>query len=156
MWDILLPAAAWLQELPPIKSLRASAWTYPLVNATHILGFALLFGAIAVADLAILRRGRLAAANDLAVRVALAGFALAAATGVVLFAVRALAYLQNPFMLAKVILIVLAGLNAFTLRRLARNEDRSPDGAIVQRACAAASLGFWMAAIVSGRLIGFW
>ena len=129
---------------------------YPIVNAAHIAGIGLLFGAIAVADVAILRRGRFVSAEDgPPIRIALAGFTLAAVTGVVLFAVRASAYAQNPFMGTKLALIALAGLNVFTLRLLARR-SRSNGRSVQQRAAAAASLAIWTAAIGSGRMIGFW
>lgn len=43
-----------LQNLPWVAALRASRWVYPLVNTGHILGLALLFGAIIPLDLRML------------------------------------------------------------------------------------------------------
>ena len=156
MWDALLNFTDSIQALDAVRALRTSTWAYPILNAAHIAGIGLLFGAIAVADAAILRRGRLDPAQDgPPIRIALVGFSLAAATGVVLFAVRASAYAQNPFMGAKLALIALAGVNVFALRWLVRRSQ--PNGRSVrQRAAAGASLAIWTAAIGSGRMIGFW
>ena len=88
-------------------------------------------------------------------RIALVGFTLATATGFVLFAVRANAYAQNPFMGIKLGLIALAGANALVLRWVAYRSTNQP-GSIQQRTAAGASLAIWTAAIGSGRMIGFW
>ena len=40
-----------LQELAPVAALRSARWTYAAVNAGHITGIALLFGAIVPLDL---------------------------------------------------------------------------------------------------------
>ena len=45
---------AFAQGLAPIVALRGSTWTYPLVNAAHIVGLALLLGGITPLDLRLL------------------------------------------------------------------------------------------------------
>ena len=40
-----------LEQLPFVAELRNSRWTYATVNASHIVGIALLFGAIVPLDL---------------------------------------------------------------------------------------------------------
>jgi hypothetical protein len=153
MWDAVLTWTDWAQALGPVRALRVSSYAYPLVNAAHIIGLALLFGAIAVADVGILREGRYDAADHgPAIRIAIAGFALAATTGLILFAVRASAYAQNPFMWGKLALIAVAGANAFGLRQLARRQQRI---SLLERTAAVSSLAIWIGAIVSGRMIGF-
>lgn len=156
MWDVLLNLTDAVQALDLVRALRTSNWAYPILNAAHVAGIGLLFGAIAVADVAILRRGRLdRAADALPVRIALVGFALATATGLVLFAVRASAYAQNPFMGIKFGLIALAGANALLLRWVA-SRSAPQHCSVRQRTAAGASLAIWTAAIGSGRMIGFW
>ena len=43
-----------LQDAALVGALRRSRWVYPLVNAGHIVGLALLFGAIVPLDLRLL------------------------------------------------------------------------------------------------------
>lgn len=156
MWDAVLTLTLGLQDLSWVRALRTSTWVYPFLNAAHIIGFALLFGAIAVVDLATLRRGAYSPKHDTPiVRVALIGFGIALTTGLILFAVRANSYIQNPFMAAKLALILLAGINAAILHRKSRIpiERGSLRSA---RTSAASSLTFWVATICTGRLVGFW
>jgi len=40
-----------IEGLAPVAALRASRWTYASVNTAHIVGFALLLGAIVPLDL---------------------------------------------------------------------------------------------------------
>ena len=77
----MLGAAEWIQGLGPVRALRVSSYTYPLVSAAHVAALGLLFGAIAVVDASVVRRGRLDLARHLgAIRTALGGFAGAAVT----------------------------------------------------------------------------
>ena len=81
-----------LQNLEPVAALRASRWDYPLVNAGHIAGIALLVGAIVPLALRLLGAWR-SVPLDLLARVlqpvALAGLALAVLCGFLMFAVSA-------------------------------------------------------------------
>ena len=86
--------ADWLQALQGSDvagALRNSRWAYPIVNTGHIVGIALLFGAIVPLDLRLLGLWRTAPLDALArtaVPVAVFGFGLAAACGALLFSVR--------------------------------------------------------------------
>src|SRR5262245_14672891 len=90
--------------------LRSSKWIYPLVNAGHIAGIALLFGSIAAFDLRLMgawRRVPLDALSRVLVPVAAAGLALAAACGGLLFIVKATEYAASPLFRAKMIMLVI-------------------------------------------------
>jgi hypothetical protein len=66
------------------QALRASIWLYPLVNTAHVVGIALLFGAIAPLDLRLMGCWKSVPLHHLAraaVPVAMAGLLLAAGTG---------------------------------------------------------------------------
>ena len=96
-------ALAWLQSSALGMFMRGSGpWTYPVVNLIHILGVATLFGAVLILDLRLLgawRRAPLPAIATAAAPVAMAGFALAAASGACLLATNALEYEDNPILL---------------------------------------------------------
>ena len=134
--------AAALEATGFARTMRESLALYPAVETLHIIGFALLFGAIATCDLRLLSGG---AAPVLAQRVAAFGLALAAPAGLMLFATEATAYLHNPVFLAKLGLIALAlGNIALFHSRLASS-----------RVAGAASLALWLGVIVCGRLIAY-
>ncbi|HEV7268314.1 MAG TPA: DUF2214 domain-containing protein [Falsiroseomonas sp.] len=140
--------------------LRRSAILYPLVNAAHILGIALLFGAIATLDLRLLGAFRGHALGQLGPplqRVAAAGLAVAAVTGALLFTTRPLAYAENPAFLLKLGLVALGVVNAALLHRggLWRRALAAGEAPAALKAAALLSLLAWIAAVLAGRWIGF-
>lgn len=152
MQDVLLA----LERLAPVALLRTSGLLYPVVNALHILGIALLVGAIAAFDLRLLgviRTGDWRSTLHSNAPVAAAGLLLTLATGVLLFSVRASVYVQNPALWVKWGLILLALLNIALFYRLLRGAAAAPTAGM--RGCAALSLIFWIAAIFAGRWIAF-
>ncbi len=116
-------ALDWLQSSALGMFMRGSGpWTYPVVNLVHVLGVATLFGAVLILDLRLLgvwRRAPLAPITTVAAPVAMAGFAVAAASGVCLLAANALEYENNPVLLVKFSAIGLGFVNAIVLRRTA-------------------------------------
>ena len=135
-----------------------------VVNLIHILGIATLFGAVLILDLRLLgvwRRAPLAAITAAAAPVAMAGFAVAAASGACLLAANALEYEGNPFLLVKFSAIGLGLTNAVALRRTAAwrshaTRDLSPSEARTLALMGGVSLISWLTAIAAGRMIGYW
>lgn len=128
------------------EHLKESRWTYPLVNAGHIFGLALLLGAVLPMDVALLRGHR-----DVArLRTwAATGLALAVLFGAVLFATQATDYLGNTAFRIKMALL------AFALVNLALHARMSRLGLVRMRAAAVISLLLWPAILVAGRLIAY-
>ena len=144
----MIETAAALEATVVAQFLKASRWVYPLVNAGHILGIALLVGAVIPMDVAVLR-GRAVAAVGLLRPWSIAGFALAAACGALLFVTQATDYVESPWFLAKMGVLALAVLNAAVHVRLDRFPPRQ------RRQAAIASLVLWPAALVLGRMIAY-
>ncbi|MEQ8804954.1 MAG: DUF2214 domain-containing protein [Rhodospirillales bacterium] len=151
-----------LAATAPAQMLKASFWVYPLVNAGHILGIALLVGAIAVLDLRLLglfRKVPAAALAAGAVPVAAIGLFVATVTGFLLFAVKPLDYAGSSLFLGKLAVIAAAVLNLILVRRnarwrrIAQGGPVEPDGAL--RLAGLLSLALWTAALVLGRLVGY-
>jgi len=144
-----------LENLDLVVALRRSVWAYPVISWLHIIGIGLLFGSIAVVDLHLL--GLMRKLDGHAVRhalvpVAIAGFWLAAVTGLLLFAPAAREYLASPFFRLKLVLLLLAGGNTTLLRVLDRRGTwRQAAGAV----CGLVSLTLWMAVIFAGRMLAF-
>jgi hypothetical protein len=151
--------AAWVEGWPVAGFLRGSATAYLLVNAAHILGLGLLLGAILPLDLrlaGLFRRAPLAVLGPFLVRVAAAGLALAAATGLLLFSVRPAEYLANPAFLAKLGLLALA-LATVALQHAAgvRAAFAAGRAGPATRLRAGLSAALWLGVLVAGRSIGF-
>ncbi len=150
-----------LQQSGLGHALRESLWLYPAVECLHILGFALLVGAIASFDLRVLRGPPPAGIEALAAQtlpVARAGFALAAPRGALLFVTESTAYLANPAFLAKLALAALALLNVLWFHARLGALRRQGDGtssAGVLRVSALASLLLWAGVLIAGRLIAY-
>ena len=145
-----------LEQAGPIAALRESWLAYPLVNALHIIGIALLFGAIVALDLRLLGCRREAGPADAFARlllpVSIAGLVIAIPAGLLLFATDARAYAAAPLFQAKMLVIGLAIGNALWLRA---RERRAPNPDRHAAPAAAASILLWLGAIVLGRLVGY-
>lgn len=137
-------------------ALRHGRWSYAAVNTGHILGIALLFGSIVPLDLRLLGLWGSVPLDSLArilVPVSVAGTVLVLATGFLLFSVQPVKYVQTGLFQVKMV-IVLGGLaNALLVRRLRMARDHSDAGRC--RVAALLSIGFWLSAIVCGRMLGY-
>lgn len=159
---MLTELAAALQETGVATALRQSFWVYPLVNAAHIVGLALLFGAIVPLDLRLLGiwpKVPLAAMSRILLPVALTGLAIAVPTGALLFSVRASEYAPMPLFWLKFSLIGAAIANALLLRLSLAwtvHEHSELAGTTPRLQLAGAlSIGLWLGVIVAGRMIGY-
>jgi hypothetical protein len=139
----------------PAQWLRFSRWGYAAVNTTHVIGIALLVGAILPLDLRLLGVWRSVALAPLArvlVPVAATGLLLAMATGAFLFITRAPEYAALDLFLLKLALIATGGLHALILH-LGRGLENASSARL--RTAGAVSLSIWLAALVCGRLLAF-
>ena len=135
--------------------LRNSVWAYPLVNAGHILGIALLVGSSVPLSLRVLGVWKSIPQGPLRrvlSRTADAGFLLAVACGLLLFSARAAAYMRSGIFLAKMVVLVAAVASTLLLRALVPD---SGNPSIQSRAAAGFSLAGWLAVLTLGRLIGY-
>lgn len=150
----------WVTGLPPAQFLRDSSIGYLLVNAAHIVALGVLAGSITALDLRLLRRRDTLPLREFGPylsHLAAAALACAIVTGMLLFSVKADEYVKNPAFLIKLAVIGLAILNAVWLHAGPhwRRALREPEIPRALRLHAAASLVFWLGAIVAGRWIGF-
>ena len=130
-------------------------WLYPALEVVHIVGIGLLVGSLVLVELRIWGRGTelpLAALARFGLRLTLAGFALAAASGLTMFLSQPAELLGNAPFLVKMALLLCAGVNAaaFHWRGGVAHVDT------VGRAQTLASLGLWLAIIICGRAIAYY
>ena len=143
---------------------ESGPWTYAVVNLSHILGIATLFGSVLVLDLRLLgcwRRIPIATLASATTPVATIGFVLAALSGTALLATKATDYLGNPFFNIKFPAIALGLINVLILnlspawrargrRELSRAEHRQ------LAVMGGLSIACWLTAVSAGRMIGYW
>jgi hypothetical protein len=127
------------------EALRRSRWIYPLVNSGHILGLALLIGAVVPMDWAVLRNHSMPALRPFAIL----GLVLAASCGLLLFAVQATDYVVNTWFRIKFALLAAALLNAALHLSLSRKEEA------LRRTTALTSLLLWPSVLICGRMVAY-
>jgi hypothetical protein len=159
----LLPFCEWLEKTSGSIALHESLWMYPLVESVHVLTLCLFVGLAVILDLRLLgvtlRRTRV---SDVVAQLQpwmAAGFGVMVLSGAALFyAIPVKTYL-NIFFRIKLVLLLLAGLNAWVFHRRAYRrvaewdlESAIPSGA---RVAAALSLVLWAAIVFAGRMIAY-
>ncbi len=151
-----------LEALAPVAALRSARWTYAAVNAAHITGIALLFGAIVPLDLRLIgcfRQVSIRALARILVPVAACGLLLAVAAGALLFSIRAVQYAGTTLFQIKMALVVCGVANAQLLRKSAAWEAARDDISVMPpprlRAAGALSIVLWLSVIVCGRFVAF-
>jgi hypothetical protein len=141
-------------------NLRGSTWVYPLVNAGHIAGIALLFGAIVSFDLRLMGAWPALPVDGLSrllVPVAATGLGIAAVAGSLLFMTKAREYAASPLFQTKMLMLSVGILNALAYHALSRKRRASAPSASAprQRLQGAISFAVWLSVIVLGRLVGY-
>jgi hypothetical protein len=143
--------------------IRDSLWLFPLIESTHVIGLALVFGTILIIDLRLLgiastQRSFQRMASDI-LKWTWAAFALTALTGALMFITNSFVYYHNFFFRTKMLLLLLSGINMLifelTAGRTIHNWDKAPSAPSAGKAVAAVSLVMWIGIIIMGRLIGF-
>jgi hypothetical protein len=144
-------------------NIRENDLLFPLIESVHVVSICLVVGSILVVDLRLLG---LASLNRAVSRVTSgilpltwSAFAVAAASGLLLFISNATKYLENGYFVAKIFLICAAGLNmaifhAISAKDLPRweHETALPRPA---RLAGGLSILLWVSVVTCGRWIGF-
>lgn len=137
-----------------LEALRSTPWAYPALEAVHIVGIALLLGNLVALEVRVFGRAAALPVQDLArlsLRIALIGFALAAASGSLMFATQPTDLLANRAFQLKMGLLLMAGGNAlwFHGRRSLAKLD------LLARAQMLLSTAIWLAVVFCGRWIAY-
>jgi hypothetical protein len=147
-----------IEQWPLAAELRGSTWAYPLVNAAHIVGIALLFGGIVPLDLRLAGfwgSVPVAPLRRVLVPVAVLGLCLAVTAGALLFIAKASDYAASGLFQAKMALVALALINATALRLAPAWRAKDEVASRWPRLAGVASMVLWFSAILLGRLVGY-
>ena len=156
-------ALDWLQKTSLAIHIRDSLLLFPLLESTHVIGLAIVVGTVVIIDLRLLG---LATTHRSFSRLGadtlpwtLGGFTVAVITGALMFTTNATVYFHNTWFRAKVVMLVLAALNAIvfelTARRTVVEWDLKRSAPTLGRVAAVVSLVIWIGVIFAGRMIGF-
>ncbi len=153
----------WLYDLPLSTYVRESLYLYPALDVLHVLGVIVLLGSIAVVDLRLLGKVfievPIARLSNSVLPLAFVGAALAFASGLLLFLSEAETIWNNPMLVTKFVLLILAAINIGAWHvAFGKNEARwnlLPAPPLRAKIAGCASLALWAAILVFGRLIAF-
>lgn len=130
------------------------SWGYPVLEVVHIVGIALLLGNLVLLELRVFGHGAALPVADLArlsLKLAVAGFGLAALSGALMFATQPMDLIANRAFTVKMLLLFVAGSNAalFHARQSLDKLDRTA------RVHMVVSTVVWVAVIACGRWIAY-
>lgn len=141
-------------DIPGWTALATHPWAYPALEVVHIVGIALLLGNLVALELRVWGAAAtlpVAALAQLALSLSVAGFGLAAASGLLMFSSQPGDLLANRAFVVKIGLLMAAGTNAALFH--ARGGLQRLDG--VARTQTVVSLGLWLAVMIAGRWIAY-
>ena len=139
----------------------ATSWLWPLMEIFHFIGLTLLLGALLIVDLRLagfLRQMNISTTHRL-LPWAIVGFSSNLVTGVLFFLGDPGRYAVNIGFQWKMVLILLAGLNALwffiKLKPMMSDWDPYGDTPVIAKVIAYLSLGIWFGVLLLGRLIPY-
>jgi hypothetical protein len=152
-----------LQDNSFASAIRESTWLFPTIETVHVLAVTLMVGSIVMVDLRLIglayRDRPLTELADDVLPWTWTSFTVAVLSGASLFSSAAVKYAGNFDFRAKIVLLVLAGVNmavfhlgAYRNARSWKGDVRLPNAA---RLAGGLSLLIWVAVVGFGRWIGF-
>jgi hypothetical protein len=153
----------WLAGTAGSVALHESLYAYPLVESVHVLTLCVFIGLAAILDLRLmgitLRRVPVSEVARRLLPWMGFGFAIMIVSGVLLFYAIPVRSYHSIWFRFKLILLVLAGLNAWVFHsriwRSVASWDLDPAPPAAARVAGTASLVLWAGIIVSGRMIAY-
>jgi uncharacterized protein DUF6644 len=156
---MLLPFFEWCEKAELIVAMRSSLWLFPVIESLHLIGLALLGGAVLMVDLRLLgfgfRRQSIAQIANDAQPWLVASLVVMMPTGFLLFMSSAVKCYYLPAFWVKMTSLAIALVFTFGVRRKAA---MAPEGSVNParaKVIAVVSLSLWSSVAVAGRMVGF-
>jgi hypothetical protein len=160
---LLYALISYFEDSALADNIRENDLLFPLVESVHVLSICLVVGSILVVDLRLLG---LASINRPLSRVAngilpltWSAFAVAVASGSLLFISNATKYLENGYFVAKILLICAAGLNMVVFHFISARDlpkwEKEKTLPFSARLAGGLSILLWVSVVTCGRWIGF-
>jgi hypothetical protein len=159
----LLRFCEWLASTPGSIALHNSLYVYLIVSTVHVVTLSVFVGTAVMLDLRLLGATMQGVpVSEVAARLrpwTVAGFVLMVVSGALLFYANPTPRYQNIFFRAKMLMLVLAGVNAWvfhkTVSRRVAEWDLDPVPPRRARMAGGLALVLWAAMIMSGRMIAY-
>ena len=153
----------WLHDTQLSTTMRESIWAEPLVETIHVLTLTLFLGFAVLLDLRLLgvcmRRRKVSEVLGQLNPYLFVGFAIMVVSGLLLFTGDPPAFWGTTFFQAKMIFLVLAGLNVLifnaTIGRSVAQWDLAPKTPRAAKVAAVVSIVLWVAIVAAGRAIAY-
>jgi uncharacterized membrane protein len=163
MMSLFTNVIAYFEDSGLADNIRENDNLFPLIESIHVVALCLVVGSIFMLDLRLLG---LASTNRPVGRlihailpVTWGAFAIAAITGFLMFISNATKYLANGFFVAKMCLLVVAGLNMIIFHVISTRDlpqwEKQASPPLRARLAGAFSILFWISIVACGRWIGF-
>lgn len=154
MTDNIASLLKWAENTPLAAAIRQSLWLYPALEIVHIVGITIVVGAAVMFDLRLLGFSKKLPVRSLGEHLltfSKRGLFLVIPSGILLFITDAETLGYDPVFWAKMLLLLIAGLNALAFHRFIIQRS-SLSGAKV---AACISVLVWIAVIACGRLLAY-
>lgn len=156
----------WLENTRIAILVSQTLYGYPLLETLHAIGMAIMIGSLGLLNARVLGfRPQLPVFGvSMLLPLAWVGFVLNALTGAALFMSLATEFYFSITFRVKMVLVLLAGINAWLLGRMylqpmragdGRGAGPAPEPELVVKAIAASALVCWFGALVAGRLLAY-
>src|SRR5215472_9547087 len=154
----LLPFFQWCESSGVGEAIRNSSWLFPVIESVHLLGLAVIGGAVLVVDLRLLgfglRRQPVAPLASDAQRWLVASLAVMLITGTLLFTSEAIKCYYHIAFWVKMTSLLAAIVFTFTVRRKVAMADESRINPLWSKTVGWISVALWSGVGIGGRWIG--
>ncbi len=155
----LLPFFQWCESSAVGEAIRTSNWLFPAIEAVHLLGLAVIGGAVLIVDLRlsgfVLRRQPVAQLARDAQRWLIVSLMVMFVTGALMFTSEAIKCYYHAAFWVKMTSLLLAIVFTFTVRRKVTLADETRMKPLWGKLVALVSVALWSGVGIGGRWIGF-
>jgi hypothetical protein len=163
MMQQLQALIAYLEDSSLADSIRENDVLFPWIESIHVLAICLVVGSIFAVDLRLLGfasiRQPVSRVTQGVLPLTWCAFAVALASGGLMFISNATKYLENGYFVAKILLIGAAGLNMVVFHMIGARDlprwDSAVQPPLPARLAGGVSILLWVAVVACGRWIGF-
>jgi hypothetical protein len=162
--QMLFTFCQWLENAPLGTAVRESGWLFPTIETFHLFGIISLVASTSILDLRLLNfalRGE--SVSKLAAKClawAWGGFAVQVVTGFLLFSSEATKMYGSRVFQIKMLLILLAGVNALAFHVLAYRKvakwENAPGTPLAAKFAGCVSILLWFGIVAAGRWISYY
>jgi hypothetical protein len=159
----IVPALEWLEGLAWTTAIREATWGYATIETAHVASIVAFAGLVIMMDLRLVgvafTHAPLMQIQRRLFPWQMAALVPSTVTGLLLYAIDPLRYYENVLLTFKLVLLVVAGINALAFHRMTYRSDgawdENPRLTATARRAGVVSLVLWSVIILAGRLSAY-